>query len=262
MSPGTPVPAEPLLEVTGLSKSFGGLRAARDVAISVAPGQIAAIIGPNGAGKSTAFNMIAGALKPDGGRIRFMGRDVRGWRPEQMARLGLARTFQNVRVLPGLDVEENVLVALGQFARTGLLAVGLRTPAFRRERRAFDERVEEILEFVGLQAHRKVLASSLSYGRRKVLEFAMAVATEPALLLLDEPAAGLNQTEKRELAGLIQSVNATGVAVLLIEHDVTFVGSLADQVVVLNFGEVVTTGTPAEVLNDPTVISVYLGENP
>lgn len=250
-----------VLQVMGLSKSFGGLQAARDFGIEIASGEIAAVIGPNGAGKSTVFNMIAGETRADRGEIRFLGRDVTGWRPEQMARHGLARTFQNVRVLPGLSVHENILVALGQFAETGLLSVMLRSPSFRRERRDFNERADELLKLVGLQEHHLALASSLPYGRRKVLEFAMAIATEPQLLLLDEPAAGLNQTEKRELIELIRGVNQSGVAVLLIEHDVAFVSSLADHLVVLNFGAVVASGLPSVVLKDPAVIEIYIGES-
>ena len=250
----------PVLEVTGLCKSFGGLKAASEVAIQVADRQIAAVIGPNGAGKSTVFNMIAGETRCDSGQIRFRGQDVTRWRPEQMARHGLARTFQNVRVLPGLSLHENMLVALSQFARTSLPSVLLRTPRFRREREAFDERADELLAMVGLAEDRQILASALPYGRRKILEFAMAVGTEPELLLLDEPAAGLNQTEKRELADLIQMVNRTGVAVLLIEHDVAFVSTLADHLVVLDFGAVVASGPPAAILKDPAVIEIYLGE--
>jgi branched-chain amino acid transport system ATP-binding protein len=250
----------PLLQVEGLSKSFGGLAAASEVALEVAAGEVAAVIGPNGAGKSTVFNMIAGVTRPDAGRIRFGGRDITGWRPEQVARIGLARTFQNVRVLPGLSVRENVLVGLAQFARTRLLSVVLRMPSFRRERRSFDERADELLATVGLDQAGDAIASSLPYGRRKMLEFAMALATEPELLLLDEPAAGLNLVEKGELAQLIRGVNEAGVAVLLIEHDVTFVRTLARHLTVLHFGKVVCSGPPDEMLADQRVIEIYLGE--
>lgn len=250
----------PVLKVTGLCKSFGGLQAATDFGVEIAPGKIVAVIGPNGAGKSTVFNMIAGESKADSGRIEFIGKDVTHWRAEQMARHGLARTFQSVRVLPGLSVNENMLVALSQFARASLPSILLRLRSFRREQKAFDERVNELLTLVGLQGHSDALASSLPYGRRKVLEFIMAIATEPKLLLLDEPAAGLNQTEKQELVTLIRGVNRTGVAVLLIEHDVAFVSSLADHLVVLNFGAIVASGVPSIVLKDPAVIEIYIGE--
>lgn len=250
---------ESLLHVTGLSKSFGGLAAASDVAIDVASSEIAAIIGPNGAGKSTVFNMIAGMIKPDGGRVSFAGRDITGWHPERVARIGLARTFQNVRVLPGLSVRENILVGLTQFARSRLPSVILRLPSFRRERDAFEQRADELLSLVGLERVESSLASSLPYGRRKMLEFAMALATEPALLLLDEPAAGLNLSEKSELAELIRGVNYSGVAVLLIEHDVAFVRSLVGQLTVLHFGKVICSGPPDAILADPRVIEIYLG---
>jgi len=250
-----------VLSVEHVCKTFGGLRAVNDVSFEVRMGRISSVIGPNGAGKSTLFNMIAGTMPVGSGLVRFNGRNVTGLGSDRLARIGLARTFQNVRVLPGLTVRENILVGLTQFAKTGLRGVLLRTPGYRRQQRSFDERVSELLGLVEMGGDSEVPASSLPYGRRKVLELLMALAVEPELLLLDEPAAGLNQSEKGELGDVIRGVNARGVTVLLIEHDVRFVTSLADEVFVLNFGEVVASGPPGVVIKDPAVIEIYLGAN-
>jgi branched-chain amino acid transport system ATP-binding protein len=234
-----------LLEVRGISKRFGGVQAVSALDLDVAEGEVVGVIGPNGAGKTTTFNLLSGFLPPDAGDIRFRGRSVLGWKPHAICALGLARTFQIVRPFPRLTVLDNVLV--------GALSRHARAPTAR-------QRAREVVERLGLGAKALVSASGLTLAERKRVELARALATEPALLLLDEVMAGLNPTEIATLVGLIREIHAGGVSILLIEHNMRAVMALSHRIVVLSFGERVAEGPPAAIARDPRVIEAYLGE--
>ena len=249
----------PLLQAAGIAKSFGGITALQNVSISIARGAIYGLIGPNGAGKTTFFNVLTGLYERDGGSISFNGTALGAHTPDAAVRAGIARTFQNIRLFANLSVLENVMI--GRHARThaGVWSAMLRLPSQRREEVAIEARARELLDFAGLTAHANTRAASLPYGLQRRLEIARALATDPQLLALDEPAAGMNATETRDLAELIRRIRDQGVTVLLIEHDMKFVMSLCDRILVLDYGVQIAEGTPAEVRADAAVIAAYLG---
>ena len=264
--------AAALLAVSGVRLAYGGVTSLDGVSFRLAPGTLAALIGPNGAGKTSMVNVISGVCRPDAGTVVLRSPDGRrheltGRGPTRVSRLGVARTFQNIRLFGGLSALDNVRVGLDNRPRgrggaggLGDLAAGLaRTPAFRRRERAADERAAALLALVGLAGREGASAAALSYGERRRLEIARALGTDPRLLLVDEPAAGANHAEKQALVALLRRINATGVAILLIEHDMTMVAALATTVVVLNFGRVIATGTPAEIRASQCVQDAYLG---
>jgi branched-chain amino acid transport system ATP-binding protein len=248
------------LELRDLSVRFGGLRAVASVSLAVREGEILSLIGPNGAGKTTIFNAVSGLYAPTGGEVLLAGRPITRLPPHRRAALGLSRTFQNIRLFRELTVRENVQVARYCRTRAGLWAALLRTPAMRRERRDTDGRTGALLERLGLADRADELARNLPYGEQKRVEIARALATEPRLLLLDEPAAGTSAAEAAELMALIRSLRAAGLTVLLVEHHIRVVMQVSDRVAVLNHGELIACGPPEAVRRDPAVIAAYLGE--
>jgi len=247
-----------LLSLEKVTQRFGGLVALDNVSLAIKQGGITAIIGPNGAGKTTLFNAISGLRTPTEGRVAFDGDDITGVAPERAARRGLVRTFQLVQLFEALTVLENVKVGRHLHTSGGLLSALMPWRARTIEAQVEDI-ARELLERVGLAAQAGTIASTLPYGQKRLLEIARALAAEPKLLLLDEPAAGLNRTETRRLADVIRAIAAQGVTVLLIEHDMSFVMNIADRVAVLDFGKLIAEGTPAEVQKNKDVIAAYLG---
>ena len=248
-----------MLSIRGLGKHFGGLQVLHDVNLEVPGGAIFALIGPNGAGKTTVFNLVTGLLRPSAGAISFEGQDLAGIAPHRITRLGIARTFQNIRLFPDMTLLQNVMVGRHHLTNYSGIAALFALPSFREAERRSRERALELLSWVKLDHKAEATADNLSYGEQRKLEFARALATEPKLLLLDEPVAGMNSSEKAVLMEEIRNIRDRGYGVFLIEHDMRFVMNLCDRVAVLNFGRIIAEGAPEEIRNSPEVIEAYLG---
>jgi len=248
-----------LLTTAKLTKRFGGIVAVNEVDLSVRAGQICGLIGPNGSGKTTLVNVITGIYKPTAGTVLFDGRAIQNRPSHETCTLGVGRTFQNIRLLLTLSVFDNIRLGAHIHTRSNLWDVLFQTVKLRREEKEFADRIDELLEFTGLFQYRNELAKNLPYGRQKIVEIARALMARPKLLLLDEPAAGLNGSEKGNLMTLLRKIRDSGVSILLIEHEMAMVEALSDHVFVLNYGRKISQGTFAEIKNDSAVVEAYLG---
>ena len=250
----------PVLEMQNVEKHFGGVHAIDNFSVKIEKGQIHGLIGPNGAGKTTIFNNITGIYAPDSGKIFFMGQDITGTAPHRVAQLGIGRTFQNIRLFSNLSVLENVIIASNMDAAYNIPAAIFKTAKFKDREKYLQDKALNLLEVVGLQDKASEMASSLPYGHQRKLEIARAMALEPKLLLLDEPAAGMNAEESLDLVNFVRQIrDKFNITILMIEHHMDVVTNLCDYCTVLNFGKTISVGTPAEVKRDPEVIRAYLG---
>ncbi|MGZ3595808.1 MAG: ABC transporter ATP-binding protein [Syntrophales bacterium] len=249
-----------MLKIESITKIFGGLTALEDVSFSITAGEITGIIGPNGAGKTTLFNIVSGIYDPTSGKVYYGGKNITGFPPEKLARLGMVRTFQGIELFGQMTVLENVMVGLHTRSQSGIIASALKLPGHLREERHIRERAISWLEFVGIAEMAHIKAANLPFGKGRLLEIARAMAVEPKIILLDEPAAGLNSRETSDLALLIKGIRDAGIAVALVEHDMELVMEICSRIVVLNLGCKLAEGTPRQIQEDEQVITAYLGD--